>query len=84
VCRWRFWEAKIHAIDFADLEDTFQDYMRDNKYCRVVVYPNIGKVTIWTANPVASREEAKDEARSTPRDTATFATRKRRVCWNST
>ena len=46
------------AIEFAELEDAFEDYMRNNKYCRVVVYPSIGRATIWTANPVASREEA--------------------------
>jgi len=51
-------EANLKAIDFADLEDTFENHMRNNKYCRVVIYPSIGKATIWTANPVASRAEA--------------------------
>ncbi len=51
-------EAKMHVIPFADLIDNFEEVMESNKYARVVVYPSIGKATIWSANPVPSREAA--------------------------
>ena len=51
-------EARMEVIDFADLVDAFEPAMKSNKYARVVIYPSIGKATIWSANPVSSREEA--------------------------
>ena len=51
-------EARMSVISFSDLIDSFEDLMTSNKYARVVVYPSIQKATIWTANPVLSREEA--------------------------
>jgi len=51
-------EARMRVIEFDDLVDSFEGVMQSNKYARVVVYPSINKATIWTANPVSSREEA--------------------------
>ncbi len=55
----QYLEAKMHVIPFDDLLiDNFQSVMESNKYARVVVYPSIGKATIWAANPLPSRESA--------------------------
>lgn len=51
-------EARMEVINFIDLVDAFEPAMKSNKYARVVVYPSIGKATIWSANPVSSREKA--------------------------
>lgn len=51
-------EAKMEVIPFSDLEVVFEGVMQKNKYARVVVYPSIDKATIWTANPVNTRDEA--------------------------
>lgn len=52
-------EARMIAVDFDDdFIKSFQDVMESNKYCRVVIYPSIKKVTFWTANPVSSRDDA--------------------------
>lgn len=51
-------EAKMHVVPFDDLIDNFEDAMESNKYARIVVYPSLGKATIWSANPVPSREAA--------------------------
>jgi len=51
-------EARMAVIPFDDVIDCFEDVMKGNKYSRVVVYPSIGKATIWTANPVESKEAA--------------------------
>lgn len=51
-------EARMTVIPFEDVIDSFEDVMKANKYARVVVYPSIGKATIWTANPVESRAAA--------------------------
>ena len=54
-------EARMEVIEFEDLIETFESIMQSNKYARVVVYPSTNKATIWSANPVSSREEAKFE-----------------------
>jgi len=51
-------EAKMISIPMDDVIQCFDSLMQTNKYARVVVYPTIKKATIWTANPVASREAA--------------------------
>jgi hypothetical protein len=51
-------EARMTVVPFEEVIDCFEDVMRANKYARVVVYPSIGKATLWTANPVDSREAA--------------------------
>ena len=53
-------EAKMVTISFDELasDSVFENFMKNNKYCRVVVYPSINNATIWTANPVASVETA--------------------------
>lgn len=51
-------EARISVIPFGGIIGCFEDIMTSNKYARVVVYPSIGKATIWTANPVKSRSAA--------------------------
>ena len=54
-------EARLEGITFDELIDSFERFMMSNKYNRVVVYPSIGKATIWMANPVSSRSEAMDK-----------------------
>ena len=51
-------EAKMTVIPMDDITEQFDDIMQSNKYARIVVYPSIGKATIWAANPVESREVA--------------------------
>ena len=53
-------EAKMVTVSFDELasDSVFEKFMKNNKYCRVVVYPSIEKATVWTANPVASVETA--------------------------
>ena len=51
-------EARLEVISFNELIDSFERFMMSNKYARVVVYPSIGKATIWMANPVSPRAEA--------------------------
>lgn len=51
-------EARMEVIEFEDLIETFESIMQSNKYARVVVYPSTNKATIWSANPVSSRESA--------------------------
>jgi len=51
-------EAQMISIPVDDVIQCFDSLMKTNKYARVVVYPTIKKATIWTANPVASREAA--------------------------
>jgi len=51
-------EAKVTAIPIEDVIKCFDNVMASNKYARFVVYPSIGKATVWTANPVDSREAA--------------------------
>ena len=51
-------EARLEVIGFDELIDSFETTMQSNKYARVVVYPSINKATVWTANPVISREDA--------------------------
>lgn len=52
-------EAHLIEMPFDELVDTFENLMKSNKYTRVVVYPSIKTATIWIANPVTSRKEAK-------------------------
>ena len=49
-------EARMIAIPFDDLIESFEQVMKTNKYTRVVVYPSIMKATVWTANPVRKGE----------------------------
>lgn len=56
VVPMEYLEAKLFVIDFCDLSARFMGYMRENKYCRVVVYPSLNKATIWVANPVKKGE----------------------------
>jgi len=51
-------EAQMKCVPMEDVIDIFEDVMKENKYARVVVYPSIRKASIWTANPVESREAA--------------------------
>ena len=51
-------EAKLTSIPLPEIVDKFEGVMKSNKYARVVCYPSINKATIWTANPVSSREAA--------------------------
>jgi len=51
-------EARLFVVPMDDVIHCFDSLMKTNKYARVVVYPTIKKATIWTANPVASREAA--------------------------
>lgn len=51
-------EAKMSVVPFDEVVDSFEDVMKSNKYARVVIYPSINKATIWTANPVESRDAA--------------------------
>ena len=53
-------EARFDIISFDDLVlgSAFNDVMAGNKYARIVIYPSVNKVTVWSANPVASVEEA--------------------------
>merc|ERR1712032_1202150 len=47
-------EARMTVVPFEDIIESFDVVMRTNVYARVVVYPSIGKATIWTANPIKS------------------------------
>lgn len=51
-------EAKMTVVPFEEVVNCFEDVMESNKYARIVIYSSIGKATIWTANPVESREAA--------------------------
>lgn len=55
---FQFLAAKMTAMPFDELPGKFCDIMNENKYARVIVYPTLGQATIWTAKPVASKEEA--------------------------
>jgi len=45
-------EARIEEMTFNGMISKFVEVMQGNKYARMVVYPSIDKVTVWTANPV--------------------------------
>ena len=51
-------EARMRTVPMEDVIELFEPVMQENKYARLVVYPSIRTATIWTANPVDSREEA--------------------------
>lgn len=65
-------EAKIRAVPIDDVVEEFEHVMKSNKYARVVSYPSIGKATIWTANPVKSREAAVAKGASSHRGYTDF------------
>jgi len=56
-------EARIEEMTFAGMIPQFVDTMERNKYARMVVYPSIDKVTIWTANPVEEGAAVESGAR---------------------
>lgn len=51
-------EARMTVVSYDEMIECFEDVMKSNKYARIVVYASINKATIWTANPVESREAA--------------------------
>ena len=57
--------ARMVSMSFDELIPRFKDIMRDNTYCRVVVYPTIDTVTVWTAEPVEPGSAVADGATNT-------------------
>jgi L-gulonolactone oxidase len=54
-------EARFETVSMEEMclrPGKFLEVMHQNKYARVVIYPSIGKATIWTANPLDREGEA--------------------------
>mmetsp|Transcript_5767 Transcript_5767/g.8388 ORF Transcript_5767/g.8388 Transcript_5767/m.8388 type:complete len:81 (+) Transcript_5767:664-906(+) len=52
----QYLEASMTALPVHEMIPRFDDIMKANKYCRVIIYPSIKQATVWTANPVEKGE----------------------------
>ena len=45
-------EARLTEMPTMELPAKYMELSRTNKYLRIIAYPDIDVVTVWTANPV--------------------------------